>query len=305
MPSIRAATVIVLFLSAVQGSVADTIRRLDVDHPEVKWEPADRSRSRAADPQAESAVRFSIVGSLRVEDERIVVAGELLNPLDRPASLLVFANQPREPFVLSLRQVPPGVRWRTDLPPRPAEAPPPPVMLVLPARTLLELRAAFDTSRLSYRGSPRVDLDWHFSFLRRPAEGGRLSAELPRHWPGFLQVAISLRDQHGNQRAARSISASGKVEGSHLSDSPGGPFAAFGTETARAESMNEIAGMVPGLPSPGAEPSAVRTGGGVELAITGEDGVMKRYFSPSGKTFSDPALSRLEAILKSYSAGQW
>lgn len=127
--------------------------------------------------------------------------------------------------------------------------------------------------------------------------------------PGFTSVSYSAHDAGGSQGAARSISAEGLVEGSHMRGGGRGrpPSFSFSQETAHPEDMAEIVALARRLYGGAGAPAVPPVGVSFrKLAVSYADGQVRSFYLPdTAKTFEREELQRLLAIVAGYRAGYW
>lgn len=78
-------------------------------------------------------------------------------------------------------------------------------------------------------------------------------------------------------------------------------------ETARPDDLAEIAKLVRDLPDSAAMPlpDAAEPGSVIRLEVRFSTGETRQFSRLSDQEFKDPALQRLDKILRSYRAGYW
>jgi hypothetical protein len=120
----------------------------------------------------------------------------------------------------------------------------------------------------------------------------------------FSSVVYSYHGPGGQQQAVRSLDASGRVEGSHLSGSASAPVVSISAESAQPQDLREVGRLIAELPPE--SPFSVPEGSGfLQLQVIRPDGVVHTYRRTDARPFPAPELLRLESIMRSYRAGYW
>jgi hypothetical protein len=158
----------------VSDAAAPARFRYGPDNQRLQWKMVTDPREMAA-ADAASQLRFRVLPPLRVEGDDLVVAGELENPADTPAVVLLFGVD-FQPLTLSVRWEN-GLAWKPPCPepwcaPQPP-VPPPPFRITLPPHSVVEFSGRCDLRTINYQGAPEARFDWRFGFAgAREAEGG-------------------------------------------------------------------------------------------------------------------------------------
>ena len=123
------------------------------------------------------------VGKVRISSGKILISALVSSSSRRPFSLVVnpyggsFPYGGDNPFSLRLsaaaREV---VKYSGELfPPEP----PRPMLIQLPASSCTQFEAQIDLSNYTYRGAPRVTLEWNFYYFDGKHPQGTVEVQLP------------------------------------------------------------------------------------------------------------------------------
>ncbi len=124
------------------------------------------------------------VGKVQVVGSTIVLSALLKNRSPKAFSLVVYPyggkfpyggdNPFRMGFAPSARKV---VKYSGELYP---PGPPSPMLIQVPASSCVKFDAIIDLSRYTYKGSPKVTLEWGFHYYRGKHPKGSVQVQLPR-----------------------------------------------------------------------------------------------------------------------------
>lgn len=121
-----------------------------------------------------SSLTFEVL-ELTTRGECLSLPGVLTNDSDEHHELVVTLGV----FLLDFAHGAPVTRRPIAGPPMPPPAPPPPMLLEVPPRSRVEMRAELYLPSWLYDGAPRVELQWMLACWNEPRPHGALVVTLP------------------------------------------------------------------------------------------------------------------------------
>jgi len=148
---------------------------------EIKWRMVDgkEARDRFVAPKWLKVT----VGRARVRRNQIELSALLQNRSDKPFPLVVnpyggsFPYGGDNPFALGFSRAASEVVKYSGK--RYPPGPPRPMVIQIPATCCVQFDARIDLGKHTYRGSPKVTLDWAFYYFKGPHPNGTVEVQLP------------------------------------------------------------------------------------------------------------------------------